>query len=336
MRQATIDISLITRILSGLTDTRTTRSDVVVMGSMNADHTVEVETMPHPGETILAGPMVIHPGGKSANQASSCAHLGQRTHLLGAVGSDANADMLIHELNGAGVDTEHIERVAGPSGSTIIVVDAHGENFVVVSAGSNGTVTPEYVRRRRRVIESSAVLGLCLESPFNTVLEAARIAAAADTQVVLNISPMPSDDNMNDLVPLIELADVAIMNEHETSRLLGMDAVIGLDDDWESIGFKLHELGLKKVIVTLGEFGSVVLDDEQTATHIPAVTVRPVDTTGAGDSFMGSVLAGLAHGNSLENSCTLAAVVSAYSTRGKGAQSSYGDADEILDFLSMK
>jgi ribokinase len=347
MKQAQIDAPSLARILSGLVEERAGRSDVAVVGSMNADYTVEVDAMPRPEETIFSGPMAIHPGGKSANQASSCAHLGQRTHMLGAVGDDANADMLTDELAKAGVMTSGIERVEGPSGSTVIVVDRHGENFVVVSRGANASVTPAYVRRHKDVIVSAAVLGLCLESPMDTVVEAAEIAAAAGTRVILNISPMPSQRDAVALERLIGLADVIIMNEHETAQFLGRDSAIDIDDDWNAVRRELAGKGLHHVVVTLGGQGSVVMTgdgdragdgmmsdgDDDGIVHVPAVSVTPVDTTGAGDSFMGATLAGLAHGNALVDACRLASVVAAYATTGRGAQSSYGNAKQVLDLV---
>lgn len=342
---------------------------VAIIGSMNADYTVEVEQMPQPGETIKGGAMVIHPGGKSANQASSCAHLGQETRMLGAVGSDSNADFLIDQLAGAGVDTTGIERVDGPSGSTIIVVDAAGENFIVVSAGSNGQVTPEYAQRHENTIASAAVLGVCLETPVETVTAAAQIAQKAGTTVVLNISPLP------DRVPseLIAATDIVMMNEHETSDFLGLGVDLTLESDWEAVQRKLAERGFARAVITLGAAGSVVLDGGAGGSgggssdsdgsdtpgggsgapsvadvsgtsgstpsgpvHIPAYTVKPIDTTGAGDSFMGATLAGLASGLSLVEACSTASAVSAYSTLAKGAQSSYGSSAQILDFVRSR
>lgn len=302
---------------------------VAVIGSMNADYTVEVAQMPQPGETIKGGPMVILPGGKSANQAASCARLGQETRMLGAVGSDENASFLTGELEDAGVDISGIEHVDGPSGSTVIVVDSEGENFIVVSSGSNGEVTPEYAARHAEVIENAAVLGVCLETPLDTVTAAARIAAKAGTAVVLNVSPLP------DHVPeqLIAATDIVMMNEHETSDFLGLDEVLTLESDWERVHSKLAARGVDRAVITLGAAGSVVLNGAAELVHIPAFAVTPVDTTGAGDSFMGSTLAGLASGMSLVESCSTASVVSAYSTLAVGAQSSYGNASQILDFV---
>lgn len=350
MRQAYIDGSTIARMLVCVKD-ESGLGDVVVVGSMNADHTVVVEKMPQPGETTIGGPMTIHAGGKSANQASTCAHLGQRTHMLGAVGTDANAELLVAELMRVGVVTSDIQHVSGASGSTVIVVDARGENFVVVSPGSNSSVTAEYVHRHRRAIESASVLGLCLESPFETAVASTAIASASDTTVVLNVSPMPSNDEFAELRALCQRVDVVIMNEHEATQFLGFTEAIGLDSDWTDIYHGLRDRGLHRVIVTLGADGSMVLGadagmgslpcsagkvDDDAIVHIPALHVTPVDTTGAGDAFMGSVLAGLAHGAGLVDSCLMASVVSAYATLGRGAQSSYGDTNQIIEFLRQR
>ncbi|MFT8356199.1 MAG: ribokinase [Bifidobacterium aquikefiri] len=307
-------------------------SRVSIVGSMNADNVVEVETMPQPGETIIGGPMAVHAGGKSANQAASCARLQLHTDLIGAVGSDASAEFLLHELDDAGVGIGSIEHVEGPSGSTIIVVDPHGENFIVVSSGANGKVDGGFVHRHSEVIERSDILGLCLEAPLQVVAESSRIAHAAHTRVVLNISPMPEDLNPSLKHCLADIADIAVMNEHETAQWLGLAYEPNLESDWDDLHDQLCATGLGRVVITLGAAGSVILDGSQ-ALHIPAFTVQPVDTTGAGDSFMGSMLASLASGNSLDSACEVASAVSAFSTLGKGAQSSYGDTQQITDFV---
>jgi ribokinase len=310
-------------------------SGVAIIGSMNADYTVEVDAMPQPGETITSGPMVIHPGGKSANQAASSARLGAVTTMLGAVGSDSNADFLVGRLAGAGVDVSAIEHVPGASGSTVIVVDSTGENFVIVAAGSNGEVTPEYAGRHAGVLRDAVVLGLCLETPVDTVTAAAELAVEGNTLVVLNISPLP------DSVPeeLIAATDIVMMNEHEVADFLGLGEALTLESDWDAVQKRLVGRGFERAVVTLGAAGSVVLDydaatfDILEPVHVPAYTVTPVDTTGAGDSFMGAVLAGLTAGLGLVDACSVASAVSAYSTLGKGAQSSYGSSEQILEFV---
>lgn len=136
-------------LLSTIADdaNRGERGRVAILGSMNADYTVRVERLPQPGETVPAGPMVILPGGKSGNQSAAAARIGANVHLFGALGDDDNAEMLAGRLADAGVDTSGLMRVPGPSGSTVITVDAHGENTIAYSAGANAHVDAAYARR---------------------------------------------------------------------------------------------------------------------------------------------------------------------------------------------
>ena len=271
---------------------------VSVVGSMNADYTVTTERLPGPGETVTGGPLQVLPGGKSGNQAAAAAKLGATVRMFGAVGSDSNADFLLTQLASAGVNTDGIRKVLGPSGTTVITVDSHGENTIVYSPGSNANVTVEYIESQRDLLTASSVLGLCLESPLETVTACA---------------------TMCQLVQLLHI------DEPE-------------DDDWDSFDWaqaqnRLSEFGFDQAIVTLGGDGSVVLDStvDPSIIRIAPVRVDAVDTTGCGDSFMGTVLASLASGLSLEESAQLASYVSAYAATGYGAQASYGTAAQIRE-----
>ncbi|MBT1161528.1 MULTISPECIES: ribokinase [Bifidobacterium] len=306
---------------------------VGVVGSMNADYTVTTRRLPRPGETVVGGPMRILPGGKSGNQAASAALLGADVRMFGAVGSDGNADFLLGTLAKAGVDTTNVLHVDGPSGTTVITVDESGENTIVYSAGSNARVTVEYVKEASRALRESAVLGLCLESPIETVTAAARICHESGVTVLLNDSPfMPTLPR-----ELIEAADILLVNEHEMAQLISMDEPdCGRwdDFDWDDARSRLLELGFDRTIVTLGADGSVILDSTVGAepfTRIAPVIVDAVDTTGCGDAFMGTVLAGLASGFGLDDAARLASYVSAYAATGYGAQASYGTAARIRE-----
>ncbi len=162
---------------------------VSVIGSMNADYTVTAQRLPGPGETITGGPLQLLPGGKSGNQAAAAARIGATVQMFGAVGSDSNADFLLGALGEAGVNTTHVRRVLGASGTTVITVDATGENTIVYSPGSNAQVTVDYVESVREALVRSSVLGLCLESPIETVTAAARMCHEAGVKVLLNDSP---------------------------------------------------------------------------------------------------------------------------------------------------
>lgn len=306
---------------------------VSVIGSMNADYTVAAQRLPGPGETVAGGPLQILPGGKSGNQAAAAARIGANVRMFGAVGSDSNADFLLGALGDAGVNTTHVRRVLGPSGTTVIMVDANGENAIVYSAGSNAQVTVDYVQDCRDALTSSSVLGLCLESPIETVTAAARMCHEAGVKVLLNNSPftpsLPAE--------LIEAADILLVNEHEMAQLLGIGEPE--DDDWSTFDWeaarqRMREYGFEQAIVTLGGDGSMVLDssnEREPITRIMPVRVDAVDTTGCGDSFMGTVLAGLASGFELREAASLASYVSAYAATGYGAQASYGTAVQIRE-----
>lgn len=305
---------------------------VAVLGSMNADYTVRTQRLPQPGETVAGGQLEILPGGKSSNQAATAALLGAQVGMFGALGTDTNADFLASKLAGAGVRTEHIARMDGPSGTTVITVaESDGENTIVYSPGANHKLTVDYVRSHAAELTSYSVLGLCLESPMDAVIEAARTARAAGMTVLLNDSPFMAHLP----VELIENVDILLVNEHEVAQIIGLDPDIEwASADWSAIGQALHKLGFDRAIITLGALGSCVIDGE-TIERVDGVRVDAVDTTGCGDSYMGTVLAGLASDLSLADSARLAAYVAAYAACGYGAQASYGTAQQIYETFSL-
>lgn len=373
-------LALLDRIAAAQEDTD--RRTVAVVGSMNADYTVVTPRLPGPGETVTGGPLRILPGGKSGNQAAAAARIGAHVRMFGAVGSDANAGFLLGHLADAGVDVSQVRHADGPSGTTVITVDGHGENTIVYSPGSNAQVTPEYIAEVRTALAEAAVLGLCLESPMETVVAAARTAHEAGAKVLVNDSPfVPSLPR-----ELVEASDVLLVNEHEMAQLLGVDEPADGDwdgFDWRMVGARMAALGFDEAIVTLGGDGSVVLESGADAggasvnagaandsesgtstagdtgagaegsdmrivdgtgagadgttsasanvrvTRIAPVKVDAIDTTGCGDAFMGTVLAGLAAGIALRDAARLASIVSAYAATGQGAQASYGTAAQI-------
>ncbi|MDK6250876.1 ribokinase [Alloscardovia omnicolens] len=305
---------------------------VAVLGSMNADYTVRTQRLPQPGETVAGGQLEILPGGKSSNQAATAALLGAQVGMFGALGTDTNADFLASKLAGAGVRTEHIARMDGPSGTTVITVaESDGENTIVYSPGANHKLTVDYVRSHAAELTSYSVLGLCLESPMDAVIEAARTARAAGMTVLLNDSPFMAYLP----VELIENVDILLVNEHEVAQIIGLDPDIEwVSADWSAIGQALHKLGFDRAIITLGALGSCVIDGE-VIERVDGVRVDAVDTTGCGDSYMGTVLAGLASDLSLADSARLAAYVAAYAACGYGAQASYGTAQQIYETFSL-
>ncbi|MET1004855.1 MAG: ribokinase [Propionibacteriaceae bacterium] len=291
---------------------------VAVVGSLNADLTIRTERFPEPGETLSGSELVTAPGGKSSNQAAAAARLGSQVRLVGAVGDDTNGQLLLDAAAAVGVDVTGVQRLGDhATGSAMIVVDADGENTIIVSPGANGSLSPEMVTAES--LQGAAVLCLCLEVEVPTVLRAAQLGHDAGAQVLLNLSPfrdVPAE--------LLALVDVLLVNRAEAGRLLGDDS---LGTDWQEAGRRFAELGLDRVIVTLGADGSVVLDATAAAADrvstIDGIRVEVVDTTGCGDAFTGAVAHQLAAGASLVDAARFAGRVSALAATAAGAQSSY-------------
>ena len=303
--------------------------EVAVFGSMNADYTVKVKELPQPGETVSASPLEVLPGGKSSNQAAAAALLGASVSMFAMVGDDFNGHFLKKRLQKTGVDISGIKTVNAATGSTLITVDADGENTIAYSAGANALLDKQYVSSIRERLVSASILGLCLETPIEAVESCAQLAHDSGVTVLLNDSPVkPLSDELKQSI------DVLLVNEHELKTLIGLDAPDHLDVpyEWNHVIRRLEESGFSRTAVTMGSRG-VILLDKGSSFRIPAIHINPVDTTGCGDSFMGALLAGLASKLDLVRAARIATCVSAYAALSDGAQSSYGDNHQIVNFL---
>jgi len=303
---------------------------IVVVGSLNADLTIYCDRLPKPGETVHGNGFVVNPGGKSANQAVAAARLGGHVSLVGAVGEDANGNMLEASVAGAGVDVSHVRESSEPTGVAVIAVDARGENNIIISAGANGTLSPADVAGAADVIEGAAVVSLCLEVSMDTVLAAAQAGHDAGAQVLLNLSPYAEIPSA-----LAGLADTLLVNAHEAALFLGSE-VPGADapaEEWDAVRERFAGRGVQQVLVTLGSQGSVVLDSLASpgarVTRVQPTTVAAVDTTGAGDAFTGAVAVRLAAGDALAEAAAFASVAAAMATTRKGTQAAYPEAADV-------
>lgn len=308
-------------------------SKIVVAGSLNADLTIYCDRLPNPGETLHGNGFAVNPGGKSANQAVAAARLGGSVTLLGAVGEDANGDMLLTSAAKAGVNTDHLRRVTEPTGVAVISVDSQGENTIIISAGANATLLPTHMDPA--VFADAAVVCLCLEVAPETVLAAATAGHDAGATVLLNLSPYAPITEA-----LAQSVDVLLVNVHEASEFLdgfAMPAASAPAEAWHGAVESFAARGLSKVLVTLGAAGSVVLDSTNTAA--PAVLIAPtkvgaVDTTGAGDAFTGAVAARLAAGDSLVDAARVASVSAALATTKRGTQAAYPHLHDVTALIS--
>ncbi|MFF3511216.1 ribokinase [Streptomyces sp. NPDC002573] len=292
--------------------------DLLVVGSANADLVIGVERRPAAGETVLGSDLVVHPGGKGANQAVAAARLGARTALLARVGDDAHGRLLLDAQRAAGVDTEGVLVGGAPTGVALITVDPFGDNSIVVSPGANGRLAPEDVQAAGKLLSASRVVSTQLEVPLETVVEVVRNLPSG-TRFVLNPSPprpLPAE--------VLAACDPLIVNEHEARVITGAE-LNGSPEDWAAA---LLALGPRSVVVTLGARGALVATAES-MTRVPSVKVEAVDTTGAGDAFTAALAWRLGTGASLPDAAAYAARVGAAAVTRPGAQESYPTAEEV-------
>lgn len=276
---------------------------VLVVGSVNMDLVfTELDHIPEPGETVRSKSFAIMPGGKGANQASASARLGTDTRLIARVGSDDLGSQALADLEGAGVDVTHVERVPGATGVAGVLIDRTSENVVIVAPGANAELSADTVDAAPDV--DHAVVLACLEVPMDTVVAWARLARQRGWPFVLN--PAPAQALPDELMPLI-----SVLTPNQTE----------LEQTGRSIE-SLLDAGVGAVVVTLGAEGAAIHRKHAPVALQPTFAVDPVDTTGAGDAFNGALAASLAAGHSLDAAVARGCAAGALATRQVGARAS--------------
>ncbi len=301
-------------------------NQILVVGSLNADLVVRAPRFPQPGETISGGDLQVIPGGKGANQAVAAARLGADVSMLGRVGKDNFGGFLLENLKQNKVDATFVQGDDSSTGTAIIVVDASGQNSIVLSAGANGNVSTTDVDNIS--FANYQLLLLQLEIPLPAVLRAAQRAKENNVQVILNPAPA---QNLHD--ELIALADFIIPNETELSLLTGQK----IEDisSAESAARNLLRRGAKNVIVTLGSKGALLVNSD-TSKQVDTFKVDVVDTTAAGDAFIGGFATSLLENKSLEESVRYGCACGALATTKFGAQPSLPMKDEVNIFVGAQ
>jgi ribokinase len=300
---------------------------VTVVGSLNMDLVARAPRIPQPGETIIGRDFRNVPGGKGANQAVAAARLGAEVSMVGRVGEDGFAEPLLENLAADGVDHTYVTRDGeAATGVALIVVDDAGENSIVVASGANARFSPADVEAAEGAVAKADVVLLQLESPLETVTRAAEVAHAHDVPVILN--PAPAQQLPDTLLSLV---DVLIPNESETALLSEMP----VDDreEAEAAAAALLALGVGTVILTLGERGALLAQAEG-ATLVPAFSVDAVDTTAAGDAFVGGFAVALAEGRRHLEAVQWGNAAGALATTRMGAQLSLPTREAVEQLLS--
>ncbi|MBD2864752.1 ribokinase [Paenibacillus oceani] len=294
----------------------------VVIGSLNMDIAVTVERLPAEGETLQGVGLVEAPGGKGANQAAAIGKLQTPVRMIGKVGADRNGAALLQSLEASGVDTDAVLTSSGqPTGVALVTVDRAGRNHIVVVPGANGELTKDDIDSRADIIEQCDMIVLQLEVPLETVAYALRKAKALGKTTVLNPAPARKLDD-----ELLQFVDFLIPNEHELQTIAELDQID--EQSIERAARLFGEKGVGALIVTMGERGCCYADRSKIKAY-PARKVNAVDTTAAGDSFIGGFVAGYLASRDADTAIRQAQIAAAITVTRHGAQSSLPTRQEV-------
>lgn len=306
-----------------------TAGNLVVLGSINADHILNLESFPTPGETVTGNQYQVAFGGKGANQAVAAGRSGAKIAFIACTGDDDTGERVRKQLASDNIDIAPVSVVEGEStGVALIFVNAEGENVIGIHAGANAALTTERVDAQREIIAKAEALLMQLESPVESVLAAAEIAHQNHTTVVLNPAParVLSDE-------LLVLVDIITPNETEAEKLTGVR--VENDDDAARAAKVLHDKGIGTVIITLGSRG-VWASVNGEGRRVPGFKVKAIDTIAAGDTFNGALVTALLEGKRMDDAIRFAHAAAAIAVTRKGAQPSVPWRKEIDEFLSQQ
>lgn len=301
---------------------------LAVLGSINADHILNLESFPRPGETVIGKQYQIALGGKGANQAVAAGRSGADIAFIACVGEDDIGSRICQQLAMDNIKTSGIEVIEGETtGVALIFVNQQGENVIGINTGANAALTPEYFYRYQNIIEEADALLMQLESPLETVQLAAEIAKQNDTKVILNPAPAQKLSDQ-----LLSLVDIITPNETEAEYLTGI--TVKDDSGAEKAAQILHDKGIATVIITLGSRGVWLSEKGQKGEIVPGFKVKVVDTIAAGDTFNGAFVTALLEGKTMLSAVRFAHSAAAIAVTRQGAQPSVPWRNEIDAFLT--
>jgi ribokinase len=303
---------------------------IVVVGSYNLDLVLTVARLPAPGETCLALGRSDSHGGKGSNQAIQAARCGARVAMLAAVGEDAAGVAALSMWRGLGLDVSGVARLAGAdTGSAVILVDAKGENSIVVDAGANARLDAGHVEAVSGLIARARLVAAQLETPVAATRRAFALAREAGGATLLNAAPAPEAIDAE----LLALTDILVVNEGEARTLAGTEDPAALS------AALLPKVG-RAVVLTLGVKGAVLLRKDAAALARPARPVEVVDTTGAGDAFIGAFAARLVDGGdqaaAVESALDWGLAAGALACTRLGAASSFADRAAVASLAGRR
>lgn len=303
------------------------KNKVVVIGSYNTDMTIKTKKIPSPGETVIGGFFSTGGGGKGANQAIAAARVGADVSFVARVGDDLLGKEGIKRLNEERINTSYVFRDSVvPTGVAFIIVDDNAENSIVVSSGANARLSPDDIETVSNEISLAEIVLVQLESPIESVYTAIKKAHEKGATVILN--PAPAQELAQHIFQYI---DIITPNVVEAEMLTGIKVT-----DVKSLHMivnRFFDFGTKNVIITLGSKGYFA-GFQNIMEIIPAFKVTPIDTTGAGDVFSGSLAAFLAEGMTIESAARMANAAASISVTRLGAQNAAPKRSEVDEFIA--
>lgn len=301
-------------------------SGILLIGSINTDISIAVDTAPKIGETVRGNNYRVSPGGKGANQAIAAAHFGDDVSMIALAGNDSYADMCIDNLKRNGVNTDGVGRADTNTGVAVITV-VGGDNFIILDDGANKCVTLDYIKSKEHIIEKADYVVFQFEIPLDVVFDTMKYVKSLGKKVVLN--PAPIYDIPEEMYAYI---DILVLNEHEASQLVGYEVDLTCAGKALEV---LRQKGVNQVVITLGEDGSVY-NDGKDVKHTPARKVKAVDTTAAGDTFIAAFLVCLYKGQSVDEAINFATCASAITVCRPGAADSIPSGQEVTEYIERE
>lgn len=289
------------------------------------DLVVNVQNLPKLGETILGDTFYENPGGKGANQAVAVARLGGNVSMIGKIGKDPYGKMLLENLKSNNININGIIISDILTGRAIIEVDNNGNNHIVTIPGSNAELTKEEILDNKKIIEESDIVILQQEIPIKTVEFLLELSKKLGKITILNPAPAQKIEN-----EVLKLVDYLILNETELELITDKDII--KDEEYPEVIKILQERGSKNIVLTLGSKGGMYTKDKELNSY-KAMKVKAVDTTAAGDSFIGAFALKLSEGKNISDSIEFAIGISALTVTKIGAQQSLPTMEELELFL---
>lgn len=307
-------------------------SKVIVLGSLNVDTILRVKQFPSPGETVQVYEKTSAAGGKGANQAVAAARAGAETNFIGQIGNDGAGKFMLKSLEADNIDGSYVSTSQHVgTGTANIMLNKNGQNCILVYGGANQTLTVNDVKRAEPVIKDSDFIVAQFETPQNTAVAAFKIAKNYGVTTVLNPAPAPNEPIDPDL---LRLTDLIIPNELESASITGIE--ITDEDSMITTANKFITMGINNLIITIGDKGAFY-STKKNHDLVPAFKVKAVDTTAAGDTFIGALVSQLKPDfSNIQSAINFAQHASSLTVQHLGAQPSIPNLDDILKTESVK